>query len=118
MPGTVASSREHGAIVSVQASIVGGGFGFFPSHPGARRCVIPGGGPRPGLRIHGVCATQVLLHGSTATVVFSERWPWRAFHYAGSPRRPQQHSWRFGVTRSSEVVARGNAGDLPPQFVR
>jgi len=117
MPGTVASTRDDRAIVSVQASTVGDGFGFFPSQPGAQRCVIQGGGPPPGLRIHGVCATQVLLRGPAATVVFTERWPWHAFHYSGSPRRPQQHSWRFVVTRSGKVVARGNSGDFPPQFV-
>jgi hypothetical protein len=30
MPGTVASTREDRAIVLVQTSVVGGGFGFFP----------------------------------------------------------------------------------------
>jgi hypothetical protein len=116
-PGTVASTREDRAIVRVQASDVGGGFGFFPSHLGAERCVIRGGGPGPGLRVHGLCATRVLLHGTTATVVFAERWPWRAFHYSGVARRPQHHSWRFVVSASGKVMAAGHGGDFPPQFV-
>lgn len=117
MPGTVASTRADHAIVLVQRSRVGSGFGFFPSHVEAEPCVIHGGGPAPGLRIRGVCATRVVLQAGRTTVVLTERWPWRAFHYSGSPRRPQHHSWRFVVSASGKVTAAGHAGDFPPQFV-
>jgi hypothetical protein len=118
MPGTVASTRADRAIVLVQRSKVGRGFGFFPSYVGEQRCVIHGGGPPPGLRIHGYCATRVVPRGGTrALVVFVERWPWRSFHYSGSPRRLQHHSWSFAVSASGRVTAAGNRGDFPPQFV-
>jgi hypothetical protein len=118
MPGTVASTPAEHAILRVQISDAGSAFGFFPSHPGAATCVIQGGGPGPGLRVHGLCATRVLLRRAAATVVFTERWPWRAFHYSGTPRRPQHHSWRFVVRPSGKVVVAANVGDFPPQFVR
>ena len=118
MPGTVAPNREDRAMVLVQASPAGRAFGFFPSHPGAEPCVIQGGGAAPGRHIHGLCLTQAIVRGTAARVVFTERWPWRAFHYAGSPRRPQHHSWRFSFPASGKVTAAGDIGDLPPQLAR
>lgn len=121
MPGTVPSNPADWAIVAVQASAVGEGFGFFPSHPARARCVIHGGGPSPGLRIVGICATRVAPrrgYSGQTLVVFTEDWPWRAFHYGGSPHRRQHHSWRFLVLPSGKVARSGQSGDFPPQSAR
>jgi hypothetical protein len=39
-----------------------------------------------------------------------------SFHYNGSPRREQHHSWRFRVLTAHHVVRGGGSGDFPPQF--
>jgi len=51
-------------------------------------------------------------------VVFTESWPWRSFHYDGSPRRLQRHSWSYLVSRFGKVTALGDSGDFPPQYAR
>jgi hypothetical protein len=120
MPGTVPSTPKDRAIAAVLSSPSGEGFGFFPNHAGREPCAIPEGGPTS-RRIRGVCTTQVIprpgYSGQTA-VVFAEVWPWRAFHYAGKPRRPQRHSWMFAVPPSGKVILVRQNGAFPPQWVR
>ena len=49
--------------------------GLFPAQIGARACVIPAGGPAPGLRLQGTCEVTVKNVWSTPTVTFVESWP-------------------------------------------
>jgi hypothetical protein len=120
MPGTVPSTSEDKLIAAIISSAQGQAFGFFPNHPGRQRCLIPGGGPGPGLRVKGVCLTRVVYNfgGRPPDIEFVERWPWRGFHYAGAPRRRQSHHWQFGVTPSGKATLRKQGGDFPPQWVR
>ena len=115
------SSAGHALVAAVLGSPRGPGFGFFPSRVGAKRCTIPEGGPA-GLRISGICSARVSFRAGglsgQALVVLTETWPWRSFHYAGSPRRAQRHSWSFFVLPSRRVVALGQHGDFPPQNAR
>jgi len=81
-PGTVPSRERQAAVARVLASPQGSGLGFFPRGSLSEPCVIPGGGPAPGLRIRGTCATQVAFRRGFSrqmVVTFTERWPWRAF---------------------------------------
>jgi hypothetical protein len=99
----------------------GRAFGFFPHQVGAGRCRIPSGGPAR-LRISGTCSTQVSFRAGRFSgrpvVVFTETWPWRSFHNAGSPFRAQHHSWSFVVSPSGKVRTLGDTGDFPPQYAR
>jgi hypothetical protein len=118
--GGVRSARGEVAIAAVLASPAGIGADVFPHHVGDVRCVIDGGGESLGLRIKGRCRTTVTSrpgYSGQTTVVLSETWPWRAFHSAGSRRRPQHHSWRFLVLPSRKVIPQGQRGDLPPQHL-
>jgi hypothetical protein len=114
-------SVANAAIGRVRSSSVGGEFArAFPATVGSTRCVIHGGGPPPGLRIKGTCSTGVISplgYSGHSIVFFTERWPWREFHKAGSPKGIQQHSWRFTVLASGKVVRGASSGDFPPQLV-
>jgi len=117
--GTV-STVENKAIDAVIASPPGGGFGFFPQHPGRTPCNVPEGGPTH-RSIKGVCVTRVSRrpgYSGQTLLVFTETWPWQAFHYGGRPRRPQTHTWQFVVLPSGKVALVTQSGDFPPQYVR
>ena len=118
--GTSAAAADQ-AVTRVQTASAAGGFTGCPRTLGVGSYVIYGGGPAPGMRVTGTCATAVSLrpHGRLrAVVTFTESWPWKSFHYSGTPQRRLHHSWRFGVLASGHVVQMGDSGDFPPQSVR
>jgi hypothetical protein len=120
MAGTVGARAQNRAIAAVISSPSGEGFAFFPNHAGRAVCGIPEGGPAPGRRIMGVCTTRVVSrpgYSGQAFVMFTETWPWRRFHYAGTRQRPQSHSWRFVVLPSGKVRLSRQGGNFPPQWV-
>ena len=99
-------------------------FGFadllFES-PARVDCVIKGGGPAPGTRVPGSCATSVSRDGTTGAVIvtFTEYWDGRSFHYAGEPEIGElSHSWVFVVGPAGDVTLLANRGNFPPQLVR
>jgi hypothetical protein len=122
IPGTVPSTPEDKAIAAVLSSPPRQGFGFFPNHPGRQPCAIPGGDPGRRRSVKAICATRVSGrpgYSGQTLVVFAETWPWRAFHYAGKPPRPQTHSWRFVISPSGRVARRvEQSGDFSPQLVK
>jgi photosystem II stability/assembly factor-like uncharacterized protein len=94
--------------------------GLFPSQPGSRTCVIPGGGPAPGIRVPGTCATAASPDTATTTwhVTFTESWDARQFHGQADPGTGQlSHSWTYAVTADGQVILAGQSGNFPPQEV-
>lgn len=77
----------------------------FPSALGMTTCTIAGGGPLPGLRVPGACATAVTPGpGGLATVEFLESWPAATFHGPGSPGQGQlSHSWLLVVSPAQRL---------------
>lgn len=113
-------AAEAVVVSKVLASKQAESFGFFPHQVERRRCRIPEGGPTVH-RIAGECATRVRFppgHSGQSRVLLTETWAWRAFHYSGSPKRPQHHTWRFTLLPTGRVIASGSGGDFPPQYVR
>src|SRR5262245_41764135 len=56
------------------------GLSLFPRDAETVKCVIPGGGPAPGVRVPGTCRTSVHVRRTDeATVRFTETWNIR--HY-------------------------------------
>ena len=111
-----ASGRD-GAISAVLASQQGAAFRYFPHHAGTGPCAIP----FVFRRIEGTCTTRVAARagfGGQVLVNFSERWPWREFHYSGTPRRRLHHHWVFDVLPSGKVVLVRQTGDFPPNDAR
>ena len=99
------------------ASPQGSGLRYFPHHVGSARCAIP----FVFRTVKGTCSTRVAVRrgfSGQVFVNFSERWPWRAFHYSGTPRRPLQHHWVFDLLPSGKVVLARQTGDFPPNFAR
>jgi hypothetical protein len=112
-----ASYRGTGSIAAVMADRSGGNdFRFFPHRIGTARCTIPFAVTRG---VQGTCSTRVSLrrgNGGQILVTFYERWPWRAFHYSGTPqRRPLHHRWVFGFL-GGKVTLVGQRGDFAPNF--
>lgn len=106
------------AIRAVLASRPGKPFRYFPHVVGTSRCAIPFVW---GSSIRGTCTTGVTAadpSGSPVRVSFTERWPWRKFHYSGTPRRPLHHRWVFGLQSSGKVVLVSQSGDFPPNYAR
>lgn len=99
-------------------------FGFadlFVDSPARVDCVIKGGGPAPGIRVPGSCATSASREGSTGAVIvtFTEYWDGRSFHYAGEPGVGElSHLWVFAVNPAGRVTVLANSGNFPPQQVR
>jgi hypothetical protein len=120
MPGRVGSTAPDRAILRVQASHPGRGFASYPDAVESKPCVIHGGGPAA-VRIKGACGSEVSFTHSRrirATVAFVQSWPWKRFHYSGSPHREQHHSWRFAILASGRVVPVPGKGDFPPQYAK
>lgn len=94
--------------------------GMFPGQPGSGTCVIPGGGPAPGIRVPGTCATAASPDTATATwyVTVSEAWDARQFHGQADPVTGQlSHSWTYAVAGNGQVVLASQSGNFPPQEV-
>jgi hypothetical protein len=111
------TARGNYAIRAVLASRQGSGFRYFPRHPGTARCAIP----FVFRSVKGTCSTRVAARrgfSGQVFVNFSERWPWRAFHYSGTPRRPLHHHWVFDLLPSGKVVLAVQTGDFPPNLAR
>jgi hypothetical protein len=110
------ASNSH-AIRAVLASRQGSEFRYFPHSAGTARCAIP----FVFRRVKGICSTQAFTREANSgqiLVVFTERWPWREFHYSGAPRRPLHHSWTFDLLPSGRVVFVKSTGDFPPNLAR
>jgi hypothetical protein len=111
------TGRGSYAIRAVLASRQGSEFRYFPHSVGTARCAIP----FVFRSVKGTCSTRVAaLTGFSGQVLvnFSERWPWREFHYANAPRRPLHHRWVFDLLPSGKVVLARQTGDFPPNFAR
>jgi hypothetical protein len=94
--------------------------GLFPNTSGRLGCTIQGGGPAPGLRLAGTCATSAAQDSTGVwTVTFTEYWDARQFHYQGEPATGQlSHSWTVLVAKNGQVTFAGDRGNFPPQDVR
>lgn len=106
------------AIRAVLASTLGRDFRYVPHSAGTRRCAIPF---VFGRSIEGTCTTGVTgagPDGGQIQVSFTERWPWRKFHYSGTPRRPLHHRWVFNLLPGGKVVLAKQTGDFPPNYAR
>jgi hypothetical protein len=67
--------------------------------------------------LDGECSTRVTRRGGRIVVTLTEVWAWRTFHYAGSPDRPQHHTWSFAFRPTGGVRSIGSSGDFLPQWV-
>jgi hypothetical protein len=117
-PATAARAAKVGhAVQAVLASPQGSGFGYFPHRAGTAPCAIP----LVFRSVRGTCSTRVAARpgfSGQILVNFSERWPWRAFHYSSAPRRRLHHHWVFDLLPSGKVVLAAQTGDFPPNFAR
>jgi hypothetical protein len=105
------------AIGRVLASRQGSDFSYFPRYVGTTRCGIP----LVFRSVKGTCSTRVAPRfgfSGQVLVNFSERWPWREFHYSGTPRGPLHHHWVFDLLPTGKVVLAGQTGDFPPNYAR
>jgi hypothetical protein len=105
------------AIRHVLASREASAFRYFPHQNGSSRCAIP----FVFRSIDGTCTTRVATrpgYSGQTFVNFSERWPWRRFHYSGTPRRRLSHHWVFDLLPSGRVVFVRQTGDFPPNYAR
>ena len=111
------TSPGSSAVRHVLASRAASTFRYFPHQDGSGRCAIP----FVFRSVEGTCTTRVALRpgfSGQTFVNFSERWPWRKFHYSGTPRRPLHHHWVFDLLPSGKVVFARQTGDFPPNYAR
>jgi hypothetical protein len=98
------------------------GLDLFPKDAETVKCMIPGGGPPPGIRVRGTCSTSVRFRGNDeATVRFVQRW--NARHFDADPGRAihLSHTWEITIKRDGtdgEAVRIRDYGDFPPRLVR
>jgi hypothetical protein len=85
-----------------------GGSNLFPTQIGDRQCMIHGGGPAPGMTLHGVCEVTVKRVWSTPTVTFVESW-----HDGG---RTLHAGFRLTIS-GRHVTSIHHFGSDPPQLV-
>jgi hypothetical protein len=107
------AARGDHAIRAVLASPQGSGFRYFPHHAGTARCAIP----YVFRFVEGTCTTRVAVRPGFSGQTFvnlSARWPWRKFHYSGTPRRRLHHHSVFDLLPSGKVLLAGQTGDFPP----
>jgi len=112
---------ERGLIHAVATSRQGASLApSFPASPASVSCVIIGGGPAPGIRVPGTCASIVLpTGGSGGTVQFLETWRATEFSGPGSPRTGRLwHVWRFALSPKGQVLSVQSSGAFPPQSAR
>jgi hypothetical protein len=111
------TARRGYAIRAVLASRQGSEFHYFPHSVGTVRCAIPFGFRT----VKGTCSARVApLPGNSGQVIvnLSERWPWRVFHYTGTPRGPLHHHWVFDLLPSGKIMLARQTGDFPPNYAR
>jgi hypothetical protein len=111
------TARGSYAIRTVLASRQGSEFRYFQHYVGTARCAIP----FVFRSVQGTCTTRVAPRPGFSGQIFinlSERWPWRKFHYSGTPRRPLHHHWVFDLLPSEKVVFVRQTGDFPPNYAR
>jgi hypothetical protein len=109
-PGSYAVGR---VLASREASTLR----YFPHQDGSGRCAIP----FVFRTVEGTCTTRVVARpgdSGRAQVNFSERWPWREFHYSGTPRGTLHHHWVFDLLPSGKVIFVRQTGDFPPNSAR
>ncbi len=97
-----------------------GAGGSWPYKPGRMPCVLYGGGPYPGLKVPGICATAASSDSADGgwTVTFTESWDARQFHGGGDPGTGQlSHSWTYAVGSAGQVSLTSQSGNFPPQEV-
>ena len=102
---------------AVLASPQGQSFRYFGRRVGTAPCGIP----LVFRRVAGTCTARVAARPGYSGQIFvnlSERWPWRSFHYSGTPRRRLHHHWVFDVLPSEKVVLVRQTGDFPPNHAR
>lgn len=111
-----APSDADAAIQTVAASAEGKSLtGLFPEKVGRKNCVIPGGGPAPGIRVPGTCETSVVSVGGNLEVNFTERWE----HLSGDAGTGEKsHTWTFTVDPDGKIINRSDSGNFPPQNMR
>jgi hypothetical protein len=103
------------AVRTVMTSRQGSDFRYFPHSVGTARCSIP----FVFRTVRGTCSTRVVArpgNSGQVLVTFAERWPWREFHYARTPRRTLHHAWIFDLLPGGKVVFVRQTGDFPPNF--
>ncbi len=110
----VSKGKEKAAIKGVVATTRGSAFTRFPSQPKSVRCSLNMGGPAPGIKVSGTCATIVdVASDGSARVRFKETWDGRDFRANGDPARPgPSHTWDFRVTKAGHVSSVSDYGDI------
>ena len=70
------------------------------------------GGPYPGIRIPGSCATTVDMHSDGSAVVrFTETWDSHDFVVNRRARGKLMHTWDFTVTAGGRISSTRDYGD-------
>jgi hypothetical protein len=109
-PGSYALQR---VLASREASTLR----YFPHQDSSSHCAIP----LVFRSVEGTCTTRVAPRRGYSGQIFvnlSEQWPWRKFHYSGTPRRTLHHHWVFDLLPSGKVVFVRQTGDFPPNYAR
>ena len=87
----------------------------FPQGPGRQDCTIKGGGPYPGLRIPGSCATSAVVDGAGGWLVTFTQY-WDASRFSSGPKTGTlSYRVTYDVDANGKVTQRYQGGDFPPQ---
>jgi hypothetical protein len=111
--GGGASKQEKAAIRAVAASFRPGRSltEQFPASPKSVRCTLNMGGPHPGIRVPGTCATIVTIAPDGSAVVrFKETWDSHDFIVNARPRGELSHTWDFTVTKAGRISSARDYG--------
>ncbi len=85
----------------------------FPATPKSVRCRLNMGGPAPGTRIPGTCATIVdIAADGSAVVRFRQTWDSHDFIVNGRERGELTHTWDFTVTKAGRISSARDYGAI------
>jgi hypothetical protein len=108
-----AGEREKAAIRAVAGTKQGALAHQFPATPTSVRCRLNMGGPYPGIRIPGTCATTVDMYSDGSAVVrFTETWDSHDFVVNQRARGKLMHTWDFTVTKGGRISSTRDYGDM------
>jgi hypothetical protein len=104
--------KEQAAIRTVAATKQGSVSQQFPVEPKSVRCSLNMGGPAPGIRVQGTCATIVdIAPDGSALVRFRETWDGHDFNVNGRVRPGLSHTWDFTLTKAGRNSSARDYGD-------
>jgi hypothetical protein len=118
------SARDDAAAAAIHAVLISkagdaGGYGsLFPTTARTVPCLIHGGGPYPGVRIPGTCATVIAFGPKDSAVVrFVESWDSTHFRGMRDPQGRLTHTWEFTVSSRGDVRYVRQYGAVAPQEI-